>query len=110
MAEEQQHQQQAAVVVNVDAIDAAKVGDQHRLRSYLDEQDGDVNLRDDSTQGTLLHVRPAFLVCMWVFGVNDWCDNFLEILCLSYSLRRIACRRRRRSRCCTASPSLALPL
>ncbi|CAM9515587.1 unnamed protein product, partial [Scytosiphon promiscuus] len=57
MAEEQQHQQhqQAAAEVGADAIDAAKVGDQHRLRSYLDEQDGDVNLRDDSTQGTLLH-------------------------------------------------------
>lgn len=41
---------------DMDVIDAAKVGDQHRLRSYLDERNGDVNLRDDSTQGTLLHV------------------------------------------------------
>lgn len=49
---------------NMDVIDAAKVGDQHRLRSYLDERNGDVNLRDDSTQGTLLHVSPAPRCCL----------------------------------------------
>lgn len=40
-----------------EAIDAAKLGDQHRIRVYLDQFDGDVNLRDSETQGTLLHVR-----------------------------------------------------
>lgn len=39
-----------------DAIDAAKVGDQHRIRLYLDRFGGNVNLRDRETQGTLLHV------------------------------------------------------
>lgn len=39
------------------ALDAAKRGDQHELRDYLDHFDADVNLRDDETQGTLLHVR-----------------------------------------------------
>lgn len=47
----------ASAAVCSQAIEAAKEGDQHRLRSYLDEQDGDVNLRDLDTQGTLLHVR-----------------------------------------------------
>ena len=39
-----------------DAMDAAKVGDQHRIRLYLDRFGGNVNLRDRETQGTLLHV------------------------------------------------------
>ncbi|CAB1104819.1 unnamed protein product [Ectocarpus sp. CCAP 1310/34] len=52
MAADQQH---------MDVIDAAKAGDQHRLRSYLDERNGDVNLRDDSTQGTLLHTPTTFI-------------------------------------------------
>lgn len=42
------------------AIEAAKAGDQHGLRRYLDEQGGDVNLRDLDTQGTLLHVSLGF--------------------------------------------------
>jgi len=41
------------------AIEAAKVGDLHRLRIYLDDHDGDVNARDLDTQGTLLHVSAA---------------------------------------------------
>lgn len=49
--------QAVASVICAEAIEAAKEGDQHRLRSYLDEQNGDVNLRDLDTQGTLLHVR-----------------------------------------------------
>lgn len=44
------------------AIDAAKAGDQHRLRSFLDEQGGDVNLRDVDTQGTLLHVSVRYSI------------------------------------------------
>lgn len=47
----------ATSAICAEAIEAAKEGDQHRLRSYLDEQNGDVNLRDLDTQGTLLHVR-----------------------------------------------------
>lgn len=39
-----------------EAMDAAKVGDQHRIRLYLDRFGGNVNLRDRETQGTLLHV------------------------------------------------------
>lgn len=39
-----------------DAMDAAKDGDQHRIRLYLDRFGGNVNLRDRETQGTLLHV------------------------------------------------------
>lgn len=50
-----------ASVICAEAIEAAKEGDQHQLRSYLDEQDGDVNLRDLDTQGTLLHVREELL-------------------------------------------------
>lgn len=46
----------SAAAVGAQAVEAAKEGDQHRLRSYLDEQNGDVNLRDLDTQGTLLHV------------------------------------------------------
>ena len=49
----------AAPVMEYEAkvLDAAKRGDQHFLRSYLDQFEADVNLRDDETQGTLLHVR-----------------------------------------------------
>lgn len=39
------------------ALEAAKRGDPHELRVYLDHFDVDVNLKDDETQGTLLHVR-----------------------------------------------------
>lgn len=49
-----------------EAVDAAKRGDQHRLRLYLDQFDGDVNLRDDETQGTLLHVS-AGSACTRIF-------------------------------------------
>lgn len=42
-----------------EAVDAAKVGDQHRIRLYLDRFGGNVNLRDRETQGTLLHVSKS---------------------------------------------------
>lgn len=58
--------------IRAEAIDAAKAGDQHRLRSYLDEEGGDVNLRDPDTQGTLLHVRCT------LFGMQ----------CLNYKYQR----------------------
>lgn len=45
-----------------DVIDAAKYGDQHRIRVYLDQFEGDVNLRDNETHGTLLHVRLVWLL------------------------------------------------
>ena len=47
---------QVEAAICADAVEAAKVGDQHRLRFYLDEHGGDVNARDLDTQGTLLHV------------------------------------------------------
>lgn len=46
-----------------DAMDAAKVGDQHRIRLYLDRFGGNVNLRDRETQGTLLHVSKYGGLC-----------------------------------------------
>lgn len=54
-------QEEASIALSPEeeAVDAAKHGDQHRLRLYLDQFDGDVNLRDDETQGTLLHVSNA---------------------------------------------------
>lgn len=61
-----------------EAMDAAKVGDQHRIRLYLDRFGGNVNLRDRETQGTLLHVSKY---CCYTHSSGSLAQNVSHIAC-----------------------------